>query len=245
MTDDLSFDELKKKKRKKKYKSGIPPSQRKREKCGAKLRGKDRFCENWAMGNGRCRLHGGKSTGPKDTSKVRQNALKTGEHQTIWADSLYDNELEWLELVKLDVESQLNEEIKLMTIRERRMMHRIEELNQEDYSVAEITEETESGFGKAGAIDLRRESTRKVSNLDQIQRIEEALTRVQEKKAKLLDLKWKMQHATEGDDGSLEQLVQVIEMSRKAIESTERKRKYGNNPNMRPQEEEVDSDDSE
>lgn len=243
MSDDLNFDELKKNKRKKRYKSGIPPSQRKREKCGAKLRGKDRFCENWAMGNGRCRLHGGKSTGPKDTSKVRFNALKTGEHQTIWADSLYDNELEWLELVKLDVESQLNEEIKLMTIRERRMMHRIEELNQEDFSVSEILEESEQGFGKAGAIDLRRESRKQVSNLEQIQRIEEALTRIQEKKAKLLDLKWKMQHASEGDDGSLEQLVQVIELSRKAVENTKQRRQYGNNHNLWPkEEEEVDSD---
>lgn len=34
------------------------------KRCGAKLRNKDMFCRCPAMANGRCRLHGGKSTGP-------------------------------------------------------------------------------------------------------------------------------------------------------------------------------------
>jgi uncharacterized protein YjcR len=239
MADELDFEELKKHKKKKSNKSGIPPSQRKRKRCGAKLRGRDIYCENWAMENGRCRLHGGKSAGG-GAPKGSKNALKTGEYETIWADSLYDNELEWLELVKLDVESQLNEEIRLMTIRERRMMHRIEELNQEDFTETEIVSETEQGFGKAGAIDVTRNSVKQVSTLDQINKIEEALTRVQEKKAKLLDLKWKIQQTTDGDDGSLEQLVQVIEMSRKAVATAKKKREYGNGP--KPEEGNLDGE---
>jgi len=33
--------------------------------CGAKCKQRDGFCLNPAMNNGRCRIHGGKSTGPK------------------------------------------------------------------------------------------------------------------------------------------------------------------------------------
>jgi hypothetical protein len=34
-------------------------------KCGAKCKQRDGFCVNPAMKNGRCYIHGGKSTGPK------------------------------------------------------------------------------------------------------------------------------------------------------------------------------------
>ncbi|MDO4799724.1 MAG: HGGxSTG domain-containing protein [Bacillota bacterium] len=44
--------------------------------CGAKTRG-GTPCRKPAMANGRCRIHGGKSTGPKDHSK-NQNAVKHG-----------------------------------------------------------------------------------------------------------------------------------------------------------------------
>jgi hypothetical protein len=33
--------------------------------CGAKCKQRDGFCVNPAMKNGRCYIHGGKSTGPK------------------------------------------------------------------------------------------------------------------------------------------------------------------------------------
>jgi len=33
--------------------------------CGAKCKQRDGVCMNPAMKNGRCRIHGGKSTGPK------------------------------------------------------------------------------------------------------------------------------------------------------------------------------------
>jgi len=34
-------------------------------KCGAKCKQRDGFCVNPSMKNGRCYIHGGKSTGPK------------------------------------------------------------------------------------------------------------------------------------------------------------------------------------
>lgn len=47
--------------------------------CGAKTRSGEP-CKNYAMGNGRCRMHGGKSTGPKDKTKLKgnKNAEKHG-----------------------------------------------------------------------------------------------------------------------------------------------------------------------
>ena len=42
--------------------------------CGAKTR-KGKSCQSPAMTNGRCRMHGGKSTGPP---RGTQNALKHG-----------------------------------------------------------------------------------------------------------------------------------------------------------------------
>lgn len=43
--------------------------------CGAKKRGKDETCQNPAMPNGRCRLHGGKSL-----KGAMQPAFKTGRY---------------------------------------------------------------------------------------------------------------------------------------------------------------------
>lgn len=40
--------------------------------CGAKTRSGEP-CKNYAMPNGRCRMHGGKSTGPRDKTKLKQN----------------------------------------------------------------------------------------------------------------------------------------------------------------------------
>lgn len=49
-----------------------------RKRCGAKTRA-GTPCKNGAMANGRCRMHGGKSTGPPpDKMKNNQNAKKHG-----------------------------------------------------------------------------------------------------------------------------------------------------------------------
>src|SRR5690625_1325958 len=50
----------------------------KRKKCGAKTRDGG-TCKNWAMPNGRCRMHGGKSTGaPPEKMKKNSNARTHG-----------------------------------------------------------------------------------------------------------------------------------------------------------------------
>ena len=45
-------------------------------KCGAKCKQRDGFCVNPAMKNGRCYIHGGKSTGPKHKHGQSSNAAK-------------------------------------------------------------------------------------------------------------------------------------------------------------------------
>lgn len=154
------------------------------------------------MANGRCRMHGGKSTGPP---KGNKNAVKTGEYETIWLDALEDDERVLFHAVDTDVLRQIDEEIRLITIRERRMLQRIERLRQAgDFTVVRKTVGTDK--------DKRTNLQESEGTLGQIQAIEEALTRVQEKKAKLLELKHKIE-TTPGrigepaDDGFLEALA--------------------------------------
>lgn len=55
-----------------------PHAIKNRKRCGAKTRS-GKTCRNWAMPNGRCRMHGGKSTGaPPEKMKGNQNSTKHG-----------------------------------------------------------------------------------------------------------------------------------------------------------------------
>lgn len=52
------------------------------KKCGAKTRDGDP-CKNWAMSNGRCKMHGGKSTGartPEGLERIRKAHTKHGRY---------------------------------------------------------------------------------------------------------------------------------------------------------------------
>ncbi len=55
-------------------------------------------------------------------------ALKTGEHATIWLDTLTDEEVELSQQVDFTPLKQIDEEILLLTIRERRMLQNISDL---------------------------------------------------------------------------------------------------------------------
>lgn len=55
-----------------------PHAIKNKKRCGAKTRS-GKTCKNWAMPNGRCRMHGGKSTGaPPEKMKKNSNARKHG-----------------------------------------------------------------------------------------------------------------------------------------------------------------------
>lgn len=77
--------------------------------CGAKTRARG-TCKQLAMTNGRCRYHGGLSTGPKDTTNSSRNALKHG----IYATRFSDEEMELAQGFRLGT---VDEELHLMRVR--------------------------------------------------------------------------------------------------------------------------------
>ncbi|WP_172619363.1 HGGxSTG domain-containing protein [Paenibacillus alvei] len=82
--------------------------------CGAKTRS-GQPCKRKALANGRCRLHGGKSTGPKDATKLKgnKNALKHGLYETIWIDTLTEEEQGLYDQVSTDPNVQVDSEYRL------------------------------------------------------------------------------------------------------------------------------------
>ncbi|HJP68269.1 MAG TPA: HGGxSTG domain-containing protein [Sphingomicrobium sp.] len=76
--------------------------------CGAKTRAGG-ACKAPAMGNGRCRVHGGKSTGPKDQSG-NTNAVKHG----FYSDALLPDERKLYERAEV---GSLDDEIRLARVK--------------------------------------------------------------------------------------------------------------------------------
>lgn len=165
----------------------MPSKNTEKTKCAAKTRAGTpcQLPAGWGTdhpGEGRCKLHGGKSTGPP---KKNKNALKTGEYETIWLDTLDNKEQELYQQIRTDVIQQLDNEIRLTDIRIRRMMMRISLLNNKDFTYVE--KQKKKGVGPMGPVDVNEVKAK--ATMGQIQDIEDALTRVQSRKEKLLKLK--------------------------------------------------------
>ncbi|MCU4757961.1 hypothetical protein OCA26_17780 [Bacillus cereus] len=107
--------------------------------CGAKTR-KGTPCQKAGTGkNKRCRLHGGKSTGPKNkhkhsaSLKGNKNALKTGEYEKIYYNTLLEHEQLLYNSISTNCEERITERIKLIEIRTMRILERCsKELIKED-----------------------------------------------------------------------------------------------------------------
>jgi uncharacterized protein YjcR len=171
--------------------------------CGAKAKSTGEPCKlkaGWGTdhpGTGRCKFHGGKSTGaPSEKMKKNKNAVKTHEHEAIWLDTLDEEEKELYHEIRTDVASQLDNEIRLTDIRIRRMMLRIQELRKNKFTTVE------------GPVDMTEEKNR--ATLGQIQDIEEAITRVQTRKAKLIDVKHKVEQREGPIDPDISQYLKAI-----------------------------------
>lgn len=153
-------------------------------------------------GNKNAEGHGG--TGPPRN----KNAVKTGEFETLFFDTLNSEEKQLAALVQPDKEQLLLQEIKLLTVREHRMLKRIESLRrlEEQKPAAGSDEESippgmsvteySSGIEKGKPTELRKYE----GILDQIQAIEDALTRVQARKQKAIETLHKFGY----DDARLE-----------------------------------------
>ena len=117
--------------------------------------------------------HGG--TGPPGN----KNAVTTGEFETLLFDCLEPEERRLAEAVPADKEKLLLQEIQLLTVRERRMLQRIENLRQSEFT----TVKKKTGTEKDKWTDLNEDH----ATLGQIQHIEDALTRVQARKQAAID----------------------------------------------------------
>lgn len=153
-------------------------------------------------GNKNAEGHGG--TGPPQN----KNAVKTGEFETLFFDTLNPEEKQLASLIQPDKEQLLLQEIRLLTVREHRMLKRIESLrkleerepaagsDKENIPPGMSVTEYSSGIEKGKPTELKKYE----GILGQIQAIEDALTRVQARQQKAIETLHKFGY----DDARLE-----------------------------------------
>ena len=135
------------------------------------------------------------------------NAVVTGEYQTIWLDMIDEKEKALIHSIDTDPLAQLNEDIRLLTIRERRMLMHLNTLHEQsslletkkEYAIVKkpvIIDSYNELTGKTQKVKTYRKEKELVSYeenkkllIDKILRVEEALTRVQTAKTKAIESK--------------------------------------------------------
>lgn len=137
------------------------------------------------------------ATGPPGN----KNAVTTGEFETLLFDCLEPEEKQLAAAVPNDKEQLLLQEIQLLTVRERRMLKRIENLRQADFTTVKKKKGTEK--------DKWTDLDEKHATLGQIQNIEDALTRVQARKQAAID----SLHRFGADDARLEIELMKLDMA--------------------------------
>ena len=148
------------------------------------------------------------ATGPPGN----KNAVKTGEFETLFFDCLEPDEQKLIQTVRPDKEQLLLQEIQLLTVRERRMLKRIESMklleqssNQEEVQEDDELEKAPPGMSvtkyKSGMEKGKPTLLREYEGiLGQIQSIEDALTRVQARRQRAIEALHKFGY----DDAHLE-----------------------------------------
>ncbi len=160
--------------------------------------------------------------------KGNKNAIKTGEYETIFADMLSDEEKDIYSNLNDDPFFILNDEIRLLKIRQFRMMKRIKEaekgLNDEEVErlqqLRKVKEPSSIG-GKVGTVkrevlkdvQITRKTFRK---LDDILAIEDALTRISNQLTKAI----KQQNALLANDAKLQLLKVQTEKVKASLDVT-------------------------
>lgn len=178
------------------------------ESCTTKKRGAPKGNKN-AAGNGGGAPPGNKNAvGNSGGAPPRnKNAVTTGEYETIWMDALDEDEQRLYEVIDTDPISQIEETIRMITLRERRFMLRVQALKngltekqrrilQERVTVKEPVQVHDDRSGHAKTVVLARNElvTTEIEEteyraIEDIIKLEEALTRIQEKKLKAIQLK--------------------------------------------------------
>lgn len=149
-----------------------------------------------------------------------KNAVTTGEFETLLFECLDEDEKKLAQTVPDDKMALLLQEIRLATIREQRMLRRIESVRNsveylEDGTLVEgmTSVKLQSGTEKGKMTDLREYQ----GKLGQIQSIEEALTRVQARKQKMIEVL----HRFGFDDARLELEIMKVELASMKLGSQE------------------------
>ena len=148
------------------------------------------------------------SGGPPGNKK----AVTTGEFETLLFDCLDPEERRLADAVPADKEQLILQEIRLLTVREHRMLRRIEDLRkaEEYYDSGELAEgmtmvSRKSGTEKDHETDLKEFR----GKLGQIQAVEDALTRVQGRKQRAIEAL----HKFGFDDARLEIELAKVELA--------------------------------
>lgn len=139
-----------------------------------------------------------------------KKAVTTGEFETIWMDALEEDEQDLIGLIDTDPIQQADEMIYLLTIRERRMLQRIQRLMNgltekqrrvlnELKAIKDVmtVHDEKTGISKSVPITRNEMVETQVEEteyrtIDDIIKLEEALTRVQNQKIKAIELKSRM-----------------------------------------------------
>ncbi len=125
--------------------------------------------------------------------KGNRNSFKHGIYETVYWDTLTEEEERMIENMRLDdEEAHYEDQLRLLTIRERRLLRRIEEYNIQKgglalNSVTKRVVETEGNLIKGSKQTQTETTTRTISTFEVIQRMEAELTRMQGKKTKCID----------------------------------------------------------
>ena len=143
---------------------------------------------------------GNKGNSRASPPKRNKNALKTGEYETIFFDTLSDDEKDIYSSLDDDLSFVLSEEIRLLKIRQLRMMKRIKEaesgLNDEEVDRLQQMRKIKTPIEKDGKkLEIKREVMQDVQvtrktyrKIDNILSLEEALTRISNNLTKTIKL---------------------------------------------------------
>lgn len=171
---------------------------------------------------------GNKGNKTASPPKRNKNAVKTGEYETIFADLLSDEEKDIYSNMNDDPFFILNEEIRILKIRQYRMLKRIKDaevgLNDEEVErLQQLRKVKEPSVIDGKMVTVKREVLKDVQvtrktfrKLDDILAIEEALTRISNQLTKAI----KQQNALLANDAKLQLLKVQTEKVKASLDAT-------------------------
>lgn len=143
--------------------------------------------------------------------KGNKNALTTGAFEKIFFDTLSPEELTLISAIDQNKILLLEKELALLTVREYRILQRIEEVKNKTFLPNSIiTKKVKDGSGELVGDEV---TTNSISNLEALTRLEDALTRIQDKKIRTVEAISRIEIATarlEMDRGEVDDEIDNI-----------------------------------